>query len=38
MNGIITIILQTLLCAQVIWPHLVTFLPPPPQLPDEINM
>lgn len=30
MNGIITIILQTLLCAQVIWPHLVTFLPPPP--------
>lgn len=36
MNGIITIILQTLLCAQVIWPHLVT--PPPPQLPDEINM
>lgn len=37
MNGIITIILQTLLCAQVIWPHLVTFLPPR-QLPDEINM
>lgn len=37
MNGIITIILQTLLCAQVIWPHLVTFLPPP-QLPDEINV